>query len=113
MPGDRVFVKAPSKKRSSRSSRKPRSSRGGRRYGSAAARTLFKKGAVVLAHDAGAVRWNRPVEKPEGRGKVVQHFIDLAGRKTPPYLVQFDDGRKEWYGADEVEPAGRVIHTRA
>lgn len=73
-----------------------------RRYGHATVK-LFKKGAVVHTRDAGAVRWGRPVEKREGRGKVADHFRDGADRKTPPYLVRFEDGTTGWYDADEVE----------
>ena len=76
-----------------------------RRYGHAGD-GLLRKGTVVHTHDAGAARWGRPVEKREGRGKVVDHFRDMAGRKTPPYLVRFEDGTTSWYDVDEVSSGG-------
>ncbi len=64
---------------------------------------LLRKGTVVRTRDAGAARWGRPVEKREGRGHVIDHYRDVTGSKSPPYLVQFEDGGSQWFDADEVQ----------
>jgi len=64
---------------------------------------LLRKGTLVHTHDAGAARWGRPVEKPEGKGRVIDHFRDISGAKSPPYFVQLESGERAWYDADEVD----------
>ena len=63
---------------------------------------LFRKGTVVLTRDADAMRHKRLPEKPEARGKVVDHYRDMTGDRSPPYFVQFENGDSAWYDADEV-----------
>ena len=63
---------------------------------------VLPKGAVVVVHDEGALLHGRPVEKAEGRGKVIDHYRSITGQRSTPYLVRLDDGRTGWYDRGEV-----------
>lgn len=66
---------------------------------------LFRKGTRVRTRDAGAARWSRPVEKREGVGTVQDHYREITGVRSAPYLVRFPDGTTAWYDQEEVEIA--------